>query len=81
MLSVLLEDSKACRFYTIPKIHKPGNPGKPNVSSCGAAIEMDLTPLVTMTPSYVNNTPDFILQKLATVAGIVQRLATKVGNP
>ena len=26
------------RFYLLPKIHKPGNPGRPIVASNGAAI-------------------------------------------
>ena len=27
---------KTARFYHLPKIHKPGNPGRPIISSCGA---------------------------------------------
>lgn len=30
---------RTARFYLLPKIHKPGNPGRPIVSSCGAPTE------------------------------------------
>ena len=30
--------SRAVRFYLLPKIHKPGNPGRPIVATNGAAI-------------------------------------------
>ncbi|XP_072014969.1 uncharacterized protein [Amphiura filiformis] len=32
-------DSKAARFYLLPKIHKPGNPGRPIVSGNGSPTE------------------------------------------
>jgi len=31
--------ARTARFYHLPKIHKPGNPGRPIVSSCGAPTE------------------------------------------
>ena len=64
---------KTARFYLLPKIHKPGNPGRPIVSSNGAPTEnisryVDhyIQPLVAELPSYVRDTTDFLnkLQRL-----------------
>ena len=50
---------RAARFYLLPKIHKPGNPSHPIVSSNGAPTEnisafidyhLELRPLVTNIP-------------------------------
>lgn len=30
---------RTSRFYLLPKIHKPNNPGRPVISSCGAPTE------------------------------------------
>ena len=53
-------------FYLLSKIHKPGNPGRPIISSCGTATEniskyVDhfLQPLATQVPSYIRDTTDF----------------------
>ena len=60
-------------FYILPKIHKPGIPGRPIVSSCGAPTEKisyfvdhHLNPLVKKIPSYIKDTNDFLtkLQQL-----------------
>ena len=63
--------ARTARFYHLPKIHKPGNPGRPIVSSCGAPTERisefvdhHLQPLVKLSPSYLKDTKDF-LQKLS----------------
>ena len=51
------------RFYLLPKIHKPGNPGRPIVSACNCPTELIATyldrittPLVQSLPSYVKDT-------------------------
>ena len=61
---------KAGRFYTLPKIHKPGNPGRPIVSANGHPTEkisefvsFHLNPLVQTLPSYIKNTTH-LLNKL-----------------
>ncbi|XP_072041826.1 uncharacterized protein [Amphiura filiformis] len=66
-------DSKAARFDLLPKIHKPGNPGRPIVSGNGSPTEnislyVDhfIKPLVSQTPSYIHDTPDF-LRKLEAI--------------
>ena len=57
------------KFYGLPKIHKPGTPLRPIVSSIGAAtynttkqLAKILKSLVGMSPHYVKNTRDFVEQ-------------------
>ena len=64
---LLPKDPRTSRFYILPKIHKPGAPGRPIVSSCGAPtegiskfIDHHLGPLVKNIPSYVKDTNDFL---------------------
>ena len=52
---------------TLPKIYKPGNPGRPIVSSNGAPtenishfVDCFLQPLATSLPSYIRDTTDFL---------------------
>ena len=61
------KDIRTSRFYILPKLHKPGIPGRPIVSSCGAPtekisqfIDYHLRPLVTKIPSYIKDTNDFL---------------------
>ena len=60
-------DPRTPRLYITPKIHKPGNPGRPVVSSvkCHAANiskynDYHLQPVVKPIPSYIKVTNDFI---------------------
>ena len=66
-------DTRTLRFYVLPKIHKPGNPGRPTLLTCGSPIEriskfvdFYLNPLVNETPSYIKDTKHFLseLQEL-----------------
>ena len=66
-------DSRTACFYHLPKLHKPGNPGRPIVSSCGAPterisefVDYHLRPLVNQIPSFLKDTTDF-LKKLSTL--------------
>ncbi|KAG6932668.1 hypothetical protein G0U57_020942, partial [Chelydra serpentina] len=54
-------------FYLLPKIHKPGNPGRPIISgigtlTAGLSVYVDslLRPYATSTPSYLQDTTDFL---------------------
>ena len=67
MASLLVKNSKPSRFYILPKIHKPGNPGRPIVSSCGSStegilhfVDYHLAPLVKEIPSFIKDTTDFL---------------------
>ena len=70
------KNSRTSRFYILPKLHKPGVPGRPIVSSCRASTEIisqfvdyHLGPLVCKIHSYIKDTSDFLL-KLQTVTNV-----------
>ena len=57
------------KFYGLPKIHKPGTPLSPIVSSCGSAtygvakeLAKILKPLVGKSPHHITSTQDFVEQ-------------------
>ena len=61
---------KISRLCLLPKLHKPGIPGRPIVSSCGSPtenisrfVDYFLQPLTRALPSFIRDTSDF-LQKL-----------------
>ena len=69
-------DVKPGRFYILPKVHKPGNPGRPIVSSnshpterLSHFVDYHLQPLVHKLPSFVEDTNDF-LNKLLTIGNL-----------
>ena len=73
MASLLTKDCKPSRFYILPKIHKPGNPERPIVSSCVSPtqgishfVDYHLASLVQKVPSYIRDTADF-LKKLQSI--------------
>ena len=54
-------------FYTLPKIHKEGNPGRPVVNGIGtiteklsAYVDQHIRPLVPHIPTYIKDTTHFI---------------------
>ena len=60
-------NAKPARFYLLPKIHKPGNPGRPILSGNGSPtenislfVDHSIKPLVSNSPSYIHDTPDFL---------------------
>ena len=57
------------KFYGLPKIHKPGTPLRPIVSSCGSVtygvakeLAKILEPLVGKSPHHITSTQDFVEQ-------------------
>ena len=71
-----VEQRDTPKFYTRPKIHKTGKPGRSVVSSVNCHtytiskyVDFHLQPVVKNIPSYVRNTTDF-LQKLDKVKNI-----------
>ena len=57
------------KFYGLPKIHKPGTPLRPIVSSCGSVtygvakeLAKILKPLVGKSPRHITSTQDFVEQ-------------------
>ena len=62
-----VQNPKAGRFYLLPKIHKPGNPGRPIVSAndhpterISEFVDLHLRPHVVQLPSYVQDTTDYL---------------------
>jgi len=73
---LLQTDVRPGRFYILPKVHKPGNPGRPIVSSnsnpterISHFVDYHLQPLVHKLPSFVKDTNDF-LNKLLTIGNL-----------
>ena len=73
---LIQSDVKPGRFYILPKVHKPGNPGRPTVSSnshpterLSHFVDYHLQPLVHKPPSFVKDTNDF-LNKLLTIGNL-----------
>ena len=63
------DNAKPSRIYVLPKMHKPGNPGRLIVSFCGAPteriswfVECHLHPPVEKLSSYVKDTVDFLIK-------------------
>ncbi|XP_074804365.1 uncharacterized protein LOC141984839 [Natator depressus] len=63
-------------FSLLPKIHKPGNPGRPIISGIGTLtaglsgyVDSLLRPFATSTPSYLRDTTDF-LRKLQSIGDL-----------
>ncbi|CAM2112924.1 unnamed protein product [Caretta caretta] len=71
-----LDEDKVNPFYLLPKIHKPGNPGRPIISGIGT-LTAGLSGYVgflfrhyaTSTPSYLQDTTDF-LRKLQSIGDL-----------
>ena len=60
-------DCITARFYILPKVHKPSNPGRLIISGNGSPTEhislfvnSFLKPLVPRISSYIHDTPDFL---------------------
>ena len=69
MQKIISYSSSTIKFYELPKIHKPGIPLRPIVSSIGAAtyntakeLAKILKPLIGMSAHHVHNTRDFVDQ-------------------
>ena len=76
MAILLVKDSKPSCFYILPKIYKPGNPGRPIVSYCGSPtegishfVDYHFAPLVKEILSYIKDTTDF-LKKLQLITDL-----------
>ena len=60
--NLIVEHPRTSKFYLLPKIHKPGNPGRPIVSACSCPTELALyldhitAPFGRSLDSYVKDT-------------------------
>ena len=69
MDALLPAKARVLHFYILPKIHKPGNSGRPIVSSCESStkgvskfVDYHLNPLVRKIPSHIKDTTDFFIK-------------------
>ena len=60
--NLTVDHPRTSKFYMLPKIHKPGNPGRPIVSACNcptsnisAYLGSVMAPLVKQLPTYVKD--------------------------
>ena len=69
-------NTRPARFYLLPKVHKPGHPGRPIIYSNNAPtekisqfVDYHLRPLVEKIPSYIKDTTHFLtkLQEIGTL--------------
>ena len=68
--SLQTKNPRTSTFYMLPKIHKPGNPGRPIVNSIGsitekisAFVDSHLKQFTPRIPSYIKDTTHFINEK------------------
>ena len=61
------DEPKTARFYTLPKVHKKGNPGRPIISAINTAttniarfVDHHLQPIAETLPSFVKDTGAFL---------------------
>ena len=60
--NLTVDQPRTSKFYMLPKIHKPGNPGRPIVSACNcptsnisAYLDSVMAPLVNQLTTYVKD--------------------------
>ena len=58
--NLIVDHPSTSRFYLLPKIHKPGNPGRPIVSDCNCPTELLATYLDQVTTPLVHGLPSFV---------------------
>ena len=61
--NLVVTTPRASSFYLLPKIHKPGNPGRPIVSACSCPTENIATFLDEITAPLVCNLQTYVKEK------------------
>ena len=56
-IDLIVDNPRTSSFYMLPKIHKPGNPGRPIVSACNCPTELIATYLDVITTPLVQSLP------------------------
>ena len=58
--NLLVEHARTSKFYLLPKIHKPGNPGRPIVSACACPTEHLASYLDKLTAPFVRQLGSYV---------------------
>ena len=58
--NLIVDHPRTSKFSLLPKIHKPGNPGRPIVSACNCPTELLATYLDMITKPLVENLPSYV---------------------
>ena len=58
--NLTVDNPRTSKSYLLPKIHKPGNPGRPIVSACNCPTELIATYLDKITSPLVQNLPSYV---------------------
>ena len=58
--NLIVDHPHTSKFYLLPKIHKPGNRGRPILSACNCPTELLATYLDTITKLLVENLPSYV---------------------
>ena len=58
--NLIVEHPRTSKFYLLPKIQRPGNPGRPIVSACSCPTELLAVYLDHLTAPYVRNLDNYV---------------------
>ena len=58
--NLIVEHPRTSKFYLLPKIHKPGNPGRPKVSACSCPTELLALHLDHVTVPFVRSLDSYV---------------------
>ena len=58
--NLIVEHPRTSKFYLLPKIHKPGNPGRPIVSACSCPTELLALYIDHVTAPFVRSPNNYV---------------------
>ena len=58
--NLIVEHPRTSKFYLLPKIHKPDNPGRPTVSTCSCPTELLAVYLDHVTAPFVQSLDTYV---------------------
>ena len=58
--NLIVQHPRTSKFYLLPKMHKPGNPGRPIVSACQCSIELLASYLDKITAPFVRRLDSYV---------------------
>ena len=58
--NLIVQHPRTSKFYLLPKIHKPGNPGRPIISACQCPTELLASYLDKVTAPFVRGLHSYV---------------------